>query len=59
MARPDLNTIRTNYQVADDQMIDYRPRVFGAIDIPASQYQTMLRQAIQKGCEFVDGEAEE
>lgn len=34
MARPDLNTIRTNYQVADDQMIDYRPRVFGAIDIP-------------------------
>ena len=34
MARPDLNTIRTNYQVADDQMIDYRPRAFGAIDIP-------------------------
>lgn len=34
MARPDLNTIRTNYQVADDQVIDYHPRVFGAIDIP-------------------------
>lgn len=32
--RPDLNTIRTNYQVADDKMIDYHPRAFGAIDIP-------------------------
>lgn len=34
MARPDLNTIRTTYQVADDKMIDYHPRAFGAIDIP-------------------------
>ncbi len=34
MARPDLNTIRTNYQVAEDTMIDYHPRVFGAVDIP-------------------------
>lgn len=32
--RPDLATVRSTYQVADDQMIDYRPRAFGAIDIP-------------------------
>lgn len=32
--RPDLNNIRTQYQVATDQMIDYHPRAFGAIDIP-------------------------
>lgn len=32
--RPDLNTVRTQYQVADDKMIDYHPRAFGAIDIP-------------------------
>ncbi|MFZ5638246.1 MAG: DUF6973 domain-containing protein [Pseudomonadota bacterium] len=32
--RPDLNTIRSQYQVADDKMIDYHPRAFGAIDIP-------------------------
>ncbi|MEH6415964.1 DUF6973 domain-containing protein [Pseudomonas sp. CGJS7] len=32
--RPDLATLRTTYQVADDKMIDYRPRAFGAIDIP-------------------------
>lgn len=32
--RPDLATVRTTYQVADDRMIDYRPRAFGAFDIP-------------------------
>jgi hypothetical protein len=32
--RPDLNTVRTTYQVADDKVIDYHPRAFGAIDIP-------------------------
>lgn len=32
--RPDLTSVRTQYQVADDTMIDYHPRAFGAIDIP-------------------------
>ena len=32
--RPDLTTIRTQYQAPDDEVIDYRPRAFGAIDIP-------------------------
>jgi hypothetical protein len=32
--RPDLTTVRTTYQVADDQIINYHPRAFGAIDIP-------------------------
>jgi hypothetical protein len=32
--RPDLTTVRTTYQVADDKVIDYHPRAFGAIDIP-------------------------
>jgi len=43
MARPDLNTIRTNYQVADDQVIDYHPRVFGAIDIPFTDSVRMTK----------------
>lgn len=43
MARPDLNTIRTNYQVADDRMIDYHPRVFGAIDIPFTDSVRMTK----------------
>lgn len=43
MARPDLNTIRTNYQVADDQMIDYHPRAFGAIDIPFTDSVRMTK----------------
>jgi len=34
MSRPDLNTIRSQYQVADDTLINYHPRVFGAVDIP-------------------------
>lgn len=32
--RPDLSNVRTTYQVADDKVIDYHPRAFGAIDIP-------------------------
>lgn len=43
MARPDLNTVRTQYQVADDQMIDYHPRAFGAIDIPFTNSVRMTR----------------
>lgn len=43
MARPDLNTIRTQYQVADDTMIDYHPRAFGAIDIPFTSAVRMTK----------------
>ncbi len=43
MSRPDLSTVRTNYQVADDQMIDYRPRAFGAIDIPFTDSVRMTK----------------
>lgn len=43
MARPDLDTVRTRYQVADDQMIDYHPRAFGAIDIPFTSAVRMTR----------------
>lgn len=32
--RPDLSNVRTSYQVADDKVIEYHPRAFGAIDIP-------------------------
>jgi hypothetical protein len=41
--RPDLNTIRTQYQVAEDTMIDYRPRAFGAIDIPFTSSVRMTK----------------
>lgn len=43
MARPDLDTVRTQYQVADDRMIDYHPRAFGAIDIPFTSSVRMTR----------------
>lgn len=43
MSRPDLGKVRTDYQVADDQMIDYRPRAFGAIDIPFTDSVRMTR----------------
>ncbi len=43
MARPDLNTVRSQYQVADDQMIDYHPRAFGAIDIPFTDSVRMTK----------------
>lgn len=41
--RPDLNNIRTQYQVANDQMIDYHPRAFGAIDIPFTSSVRMTK----------------
>jgi len=47
------------YELLDTQATTSHLKRFGAIDIPAAQYQTMLRQAIGKDCEFVDGEKEE
>ena len=41
--RPDLAVVRTRYQVADDQVISYHPRVFGAIDIPGTDGRQMTR----------------
>ncbi|RDZ28920.1 DUF6973 domain-containing protein [Lysobacter silvisoli] len=41
--RPNLNDIRTSYQVADDEVITYRPRVFGAIDIPFTDGREMTK----------------
>ena len=35
--RPNLDTLRSQYQVPDDEMIKYRPRVFGAIDVPFTE----------------------
>ena len=43
MSRPDLGRVRTDYQVADDTMIDYRPRAFGAFDIPFTDSVRMTR----------------
>ncbi|MGO1070472.1 DUF6973 domain-containing protein [Lysobacter sp. CA199] len=34
--RPDLATLLTTYQVAEDRMIDYHPRLAGRFDIPGS-----------------------
>lgn len=41
--RPDLNTVRTQYQVPDDQVITYRPRLYGAVDIPFTDGRQMTR----------------
>jgi len=41
--RPNLSDVRTNYQVADDEVITYRPRVFGAIDIPFTDGRQMTK----------------
>lgn len=41
--RPDLNQIRTDYQVPDDTMINYRPRVFGEITIPFTDGRQMTQ----------------
>jgi hypothetical protein len=41
--RPDLTTVRTTYQVADDKLIDYHPRVFGAVDIPFTDSVRMTK----------------
>lgn len=35
--RPNLDTIRTQYQVPEDVMIVYRPRALGAVDIPFTE----------------------
>lgn len=32
--RPNLGTIRSQYQVPNDVMIKYRPRLLGSVDIP-------------------------
>ncbi len=39
--RANLDAIRTEYQVPDDLVIRYHPRVFGAIDIPFSDWKRM------------------
>lgn len=41
--RPDLDTVRSTYQVADDQIIDYHPRAFGAVDIPFTDSVRMTK----------------
>lgn len=41
--RPDLADIRTRYQVADDEVITYRPRAFGAFDIPFTDGREMTK----------------
>lgn len=42
-ARPELAEVRRSYQVADDVMIDYRPRVAGLVDIPFTDARRMTR----------------
>jgi hypothetical protein len=49
--RPDLASIRTRYQVPDDEVITYRPRAFGAVDIPF----TSGRQMTKTEGELLDG----
>lgn len=34
---PHLDTIRTQYQVPDDEIIMYRPRAFGTVDVPFTE----------------------
>lgn len=41
--RPDLQSIRLRYQVADDEMIDYRPRLAGAVDLPFTASREITR----------------
>ena len=41
--RPDLAEIRAKYQVADDELVTYRPRAYGAIDIPFTEGREMTR----------------
>ncbi|MFC3685262.1 DUF6973 domain-containing protein [Hydrogenophaga luteola] len=36
-SRPSLEALRSQYQVPDDEMIRYRPRVFGAFDVPFTE----------------------
>lgn len=41
--RPDLAEIRTRYQVPDDEIVTYRPRAYGAVDIPFTEGREMTR----------------
>ena len=41
--RPNLDTIRTQFQVPDDEVITYRPRAFGAVDIPFTSGRQMTK----------------
>jgi hypothetical protein len=41
--RPNLDTIRTEYQVPDDDIVSYRPRAFGAINIPFTDGREMTK----------------
>lgn len=41
--RPSLVTIRSQFQVSDDEVITYRPRAFGAVDVPFSSGRLMTR----------------
>ena len=35
--RPNLDTVRTQYQVPDDELIMYRPRALGAVEVPFTE----------------------
>ena len=35
--RPNLDTIRSQFQVAEDEVIRYQPRAFGAVDVPFTE----------------------
>lgn len=41
--RPDLAAVRRDYQVPDDALVTYRPRLYGAIDIPFTEGRQMTR----------------
>lgn len=41
--RPDLDAIRTNNQVPDDEIISYRPRIYGAVNIPFTEGREMTK----------------
>jgi hypothetical protein len=41
--RPDLASIRRDYQVPDDALVTYRPRLYGAVDIPFTEGRQMTR----------------
>lgn len=48
-----VNRLRDRgYQLLDSQATTEHLRRFGCIDIPASQYMTLLEQALQKSCSF-------
>lgn len=43
LAKPDLDTVREQYQVQDDEVIEYHPRAFGIFDIPFTDGVTMTK----------------